>query len=50
VAALAKSETARAELHGCAIARAPELVWEHQAARLVAAYDKLARADGSEPG
>jgi glycosyltransferase involved in cell wall biosynthesis len=50
VAALAKSETARAELHGCAIARAPELVWEHQAARLVAAYDKLARADGSKPG
>jgi glycosyltransferase involved in cell wall biosynthesis len=49
VAALAKSETARAELHRRAIARAPELVWEHQAARLVAAYDKLGRGDGSKP-
>lgn len=41
VAELSRSEDARAELHRRAAARAPELVWEHQAASMLRAYDSL---------
>jgi glycosyltransferase involved in cell wall biosynthesis len=46
VAELAGSEEARADLHRRAMLRAPDLVWEHQAARLVDAYDSFASRDG----
>ena len=49
VAELAGAEEARAELHRRALARAPGLVWERQAARMVDAYDELARLDGLKP-
>jgi glycosyltransferase involved in cell wall biosynthesis len=49
VAELARSEKARAELHRRAAARAPALVWERQAARMIGAYDSVARQDGLKP-
>ena len=49
VAELAGSEEARADLHRRAISRAPDLVWEHQAASLIDAYDGVARRDGLKP-
>ena len=49
VAELAGSEDARADLHRRAISRAPDLVWEHQAASLIDAYDGVARRDGLKP-
>lgn len=49
VAELAGSEEARAELHRRAMSRAPDLVWEHQAASLIDAYDDVARRDGLKP-
>jgi glycosyltransferase involved in cell wall biosynthesis len=49
VAELAGSERARGELHRRAMSRAPELVWEHQAACLINAYDDVARRDGLKP-
>jgi glycosyltransferase involved in cell wall biosynthesis len=49
VAELAGSGATRAELHRRAAARAPDLVWERQAARMVGAYDSLARRDGLKP-
>jgi glycosyltransferase involved in cell wall biosynthesis len=45
VAELAGSENARADLHRRAMARAPDLLWEHQAASMVEAYDTFARRD-----
>jgi glycosyltransferase involved in cell wall biosynthesis len=49
VAELAGAEEARAELHRRATARAPNLVWERQATRMVHAYDSIARRDGLKP-
>ena len=49
VAELAGAEEARAELHRRATARAPNLVWERQATRMVHAYDRIARRDGLKP-
>jgi len=49
LAELAGSEEARADLHRRAMSRAPDLVWEHQAASLVDAYDDVARRDGLKP-
>jgi glycosyltransferase involved in cell wall biosynthesis len=49
VAELSASEQARAELHRRALVRAPDLVWEHQATTLLAAYDRLAVRDGLKP-
>lgn len=49
VAELAGAEEARLELHRRAMERAPDLTWEHQAARMVEAYDSLARRDGLKP-
>ena len=49
VAELAGSEEARADLHRRAMSRAPDLVWEHQAASLIDAYDGVARRDGLKP-
>jgi glycosyltransferase involved in cell wall biosynthesis len=49
VAELSCSEEARTEFHRRARARAPALVWERQAARLVDAYDRIARRDGLKP-
>lgn len=46
IAELAGSEAARADLHGRALRRATDLVWEQQAAGLVEAYDNVARRDG----
>ena len=48
-AELAAKGEARAELHRRALARAPDLVWERQAARMIDAYDDLARRDGLKP-
>jgi glycosyltransferase involved in cell wall biosynthesis len=48
VAELAESEEARADLERRALARAPALVWERQAARMVEAYDAVARGDGAQ--
>ena len=31
------------------MSRAPDLVWEHQAASLIDAYDNVARRDGLKP-
>jgi glycosyltransferase involved in cell wall biosynthesis len=45
VAYLAGSEKARADFHRRAKARAPGLVWEQQAARMVQAYDTVVRRD-----
>jgi glycosyltransferase involved in cell wall biosynthesis len=50
VAELARSEEARAELHRRAMSRADDLLWEHQAANLIDAYDDVARRDGLKPG
>jgi glycosyltransferase involved in cell wall biosynthesis len=49
VAELAGSEEARADLHRRAMSRASDLVWEHQAASLIDAYDGVARRDGLKP-
>jgi glycosyltransferase involved in cell wall biosynthesis len=49
VAELAGAEEARADLHRRAVSRAPDLVWEHQAASLIDAYNDVARRDGFEP-
>ena len=49
VAELAGSDEARADLHRRAISRAPDLVWEHQAASLIDAYDDVARRNGLKP-
>ena len=49
VADLAGSEEGRADLHRRAVSRAPDLVWEHQAASLIDAYDDVARRDGLKP-
>jgi len=49
VAELARSEEARTDLHRRAMSRAPDLVWEHQAASLIDAYDGVARRDGLKP-
>jgi glycosyltransferase involved in cell wall biosynthesis len=49
VAELAASEEARSDLHRRAMTRAPDLVWEHQAARMIDAYDNVARCDGLKP-
>jgi glycosyltransferase involved in cell wall biosynthesis len=49
VAELAGSEEARADLHRRAMARAPDLVWEHQAEALIDAYDDVARRAGLKP-
>jgi glycosyltransferase involved in cell wall biosynthesis len=49
VAELARSEQARVDLHRRATTRAPALVWERQAARMVGAYDSVARQDGLKP-
>lgn len=49
VAELARSEEARIELHRRAMSRADELLWEHQAANLIGAYDNVARRDGLKP-
>jgi glycosyltransferase involved in cell wall biosynthesis len=49
VAELAASEEARADLHLRALARAPDLVWERQAVRMVDAYDSFARRGGLKP-
>jgi glycosyltransferase involved in cell wall biosynthesis len=49
IAELARSEEARTELHRRAMSRADELLWEHQAASLIDAYDKVARRDGLKP-
>jgi glycosyltransferase involved in cell wall biosynthesis len=49
VAELAGSEEARTDLHRRAMSRAPDLVWEHQAASLIDAYDGVARRDGLKP-
>jgi glycosyltransferase involved in cell wall biosynthesis len=49
VAELAGSQEARADLHRRAMSRAPDLVWEHQAASLIDAYDGVARRDGLKP-
>jgi glycosyltransferase involved in cell wall biosynthesis len=49
IAELAGSEEARAELHRRAMRRAPDLVWERQAAGLVEAYESFARRDGLRP-
>jgi glycosyltransferase involved in cell wall biosynthesis len=49
VAELAGAEEARSELHRRATVRAPDLAWERQAARMIDAYDRLARRDGLKP-
>jgi glycosyltransferase involved in cell wall biosynthesis len=49
VAELARSEETRAELQRRAMSRAAELLWEHQAANLIEAYDNVARRDGLKP-
>ena len=49
VAELAASEEIRLNLHRRALLRAPVLVWEHQAASMVDAYDNIARRDGLKP-
>ena len=49
VAELARSEEARTELHRRAMSRADELLWEHQAANLIGAYDNVARRAGLKP-
>jgi glycosyltransferase involved in cell wall biosynthesis len=49
VSELAASDEARADLHRRAMSRAPDLVWEHQAASLIDAYDQIARCDGLKP-
>jgi glycosyltransferase involved in cell wall biosynthesis len=50
IAELAGSEEARADLQRRAMSRAPDLVWEHQAAGMVDTYDTVARRDGLRPG
>jgi glycosyltransferase involved in cell wall biosynthesis len=49
VAELARSQEARAELHRRAMSRVDDLLWEHQAASLIDAYDNVARRDGLKP-
>jgi len=49
VAELSASEQSRADLHTRALARAPDLVWEHQATTLLDAYEQLAARDGLKP-
>jgi glycosyltransferase involved in cell wall biosynthesis len=50
VAALARSEETRTDLHRRAMARADELLWEHQATKLIDSYDNVARRGGLKPG